>query len=111
MTFSQNLDKMILRYMGVALCCCDRRMSQEFLDHSNVCAVAQQESCYSVSQHVRGDMPFDTCVFPKLRNDIRNALSRQPCTGSVQKQSLTARSNTRTQLEMLLLYEAALLIH
>src|SRR6185369_6211295 len=40
MTFPQNLDKMVLSYMRVALCCCDRRMSQEFLDHSNVYAVA-----------------------------------------------------------------------
>lgn len=40
MTLPQNLDQMVLRYMGISLCCCDRRMSQEFLDHSNVYAVA-----------------------------------------------------------------------
>src|SRR5688500_1724575 len=40
MTFPQNLDKMVLRYMGVSLCCCDRCMSQEFLDHSDVYTVA-----------------------------------------------------------------------
>lgn len=84
--------------MGVALRCRDRRMPQEFLHDSYVCAVAKQQSRHRVPKHVWCYVPLYTSVLAELGDDIGDPLRRKPLTGHVQKESRTRGLETPPSL-------------
>jgi len=109
--FSQNFNQMVLCNVCIPLRCSDGSVAQEFLDHSNIDTITKQQGGYRMPKHVGSNMSFDSRVLSELRNDVSDALRREPFTRSVHKQSGAIRSNARSQIDMLPLYSKCLFIN
>jgi len=76
MTLPQHTDQMLFGNVSISLGSCYRCVTEELLNDSYVNTIPQEQSCYSVSQHVWSDVAFYASVFSKLSDDICDALSR-----------------------------------
>jgi len=76
MTLPQHPNQMFFGNVSVSLRSCYRCVTEKLLNNSYVDTIPQEQSRYSVSQHMWSDVAFYASVFSKLSNDVCDALSR-----------------------------------
>ena len=62
MTLPQHTDQMLFGNVSISLGSCYRCVTEELLNDSYVNTIPQEQSRYSVSQHIWGDVEFDSGV-------------------------------------------------
>jgi hypothetical protein len=86
-------------------------MTEEFLHHSNVSSITEQQCGHCVPQHVRGNMPLDSCFLPEPCDDVSDPLCRETPASSIEKQCCAVSANSRAGFQMSTLDSHGLLVH
>src|SRR5437899_7200217 len=74
MSCPQQGDHVLLRDVRVALRSGNGSVTQEFLDDADVHAIAKQQRCHRMAQHVRSNVPLDSRLLTQLGNYVGDSL-------------------------------------
>jgi len=100
MAFSQHSNHVFFCDVGVALGGGNRGVSQEFLDNADVHAIAKQQRCHCMAQHVGSNVPLDSRLLTQLGDYVGNSLGCKSCSGGVEKESGAGRINALSCLKV-----------